>query len=64
MGQKRTKPLFSFHHQLKELIEEFDDGEGDDGAVAPDVRHLRIENKNFYFACKKNAQVRPRRGQC
>lgn len=47
-----------FNNQLRELIEEFDDGEADDGAVAPDVRHLRIENKNFYFACKKNAQGR------
>jgi hypothetical protein len=43
--------------QLRELIEEYDDGEGEEGGGAPDVRHLRIENKNFYFACKKNAQV-------
>ncbi len=54
-----------FHHHLKELIEEYDDGEveGGDGsgggaAGIPDNRHVRIENKNFYFACKKNAQGR------
>ena len=50
-----------FNHHLKELIEEFDDGEVEAEAASgapPDNRHVRIENKNFYFACKKNAQGR------
>lgn len=47
-----------FNHHLKELIEEYDDGEIEEAANTPDNRHVRIENKNFYFACKKNAQGR------
>lgn len=47
-----------FNHHLKELIEEYDDGEIEEAASAPQSRHLRIENKNFFFACKKNAQGR------
>jgi len=43
---------------LKELIEEFDDGELEEAAAVPENRHVRIENKNFFFACKKNAQGR------
>ena len=43
--------------QLKELIEEYDDGTCDDGGSGPEGRHVRIENKNFFFSCKKNAQV-------
>jgi len=47
-----------FNHHLKELIEEYDDGEIEEAASAPQSKHLRIENKNFFFACKKNAQGR------
>ncbi len=46
-----------FSFQLKELIEEYDDGEADEAGAGPENRHLRIENKNFYFTCKTNAQV-------
>lgn len=48
-----------FNRHLKELIEEYDDGEVEQAAAgAPDNRHVRIENKNFFFSCKKNAQGR------
>jgi len=47
-----------FNLHLKELIEEYDDGEIEEAAAAPDNRHVRIENKNFFFSCKKNAQGR------
>lgn len=47
-----------FNHHLKELIEEYDDGEVEEAAAAPQSRHVRIENKNFFFSCKKNAQGR------
>jgi len=47
-----------FNLHLKELIEEYDDGEIEEAAAAPENRHVRIENKNFFFSCKKNAQGR------
>jgi len=47
-----------FNHHLKELIEQYDDGEVEEAAATPQSRHLKIENKNFYFACKKNAKGR------
>lgn len=47
-----------FNNHLKELIEEYDDGEPDTTPNAPQSRHVRIENKNFFFSCKKNAQGR------
>lgn len=47
-----------FNNHLKELIEEYDDGEPDSTPNAPQSRHVRIENKNFFFSCKKNAQGR------
>ena len=47
-----------FNNHLKELIEEYDDGEADAASQAPQSRHVRIENKNFFFSCKKNAQGR------
>merc|ERR1719245_35446 len=47
-----------FNNHLKELIEEYDDGEIEPAAQAPQSRHVRIENKNFFFSCKKNAQGR------
>merc|ERR1719151_114269 len=40
-----------FNLHLKELIEEYDDGEIEEAAAAP-------ENKHFFFSCKKNAQGR------
>lgn len=49
-----------WNFQLKELIEEYDDGTCDDGGSGPEGRHVRIENKNFFFSCKKNAQVKSR----
>ena len=47
-----------FNNHLKELIEEYDDGETETASQAPQSRHVRIENKNFFFSCKKNAQGR------
>lgn len=47
-----------FNNHLKELIEEYDDGEAETASQAPQSRHVRIENKNFFFSCKKNAQGR------
>lgn len=47
-----------FNNHLKELIEEYDDGEAEAASQAPQSRHVRIENKNFFFSCKKNAQGR------
>ena len=47
-----------FNLHLKELIEQYDDGEVEEAAATPQSRHVKIENKNFYFACKKNAQGR------
>jgi len=44
-------------HCAQEL-EEYDDGEIEEAAAAPENRHIRIENKNFFFSCKKNAQGR------
>ena len=47
-----------FNHHLKELIEEYDDGEIEEAANIPENRFVKIENKNFFFSCKKNAQGR------
>lgn len=38
-----------FNNHLKELIEEYDDGEPDSTPNAPQSRHVRIENKNFFL---------------
>lgn len=34
------------------------DGEVEQAASAPQSKHVKIENKNFYFECKKNAKGR------
>ena len=49
-------PYTTTDQELREFFEEF--GEIEEAASAPQSRHLRIENKNFFFACKKNAQGR------
>ena len=43
---------------LGELINEYDTGDAEDALAAPQNRHLRVENKNFYFDIKRNAQGR------
>ena len=45
-----------FNNHLKELIEEYDDGQADADSQATQSRHVRIEKKNFFFSFKKNAQ--------
>ena len=55
-GRDQILPSGNLH--LKELIEEYDDGEIEEAAAAPENRHVRIENKNFFFSCKKNQQGR------
>merc|ERR1712212_383780 len=47
-----------FNNHLKELIEEYDDGDAEEAMNAPQNKHLRIENKNFYFDIKRNQQGR------
>jgi len=48
-----------FNQHLQELIEQYDvDGEVEQAASAPGSKHVKIENKNFYFECKKNAKGR------
>jgi hypothetical protein len=47
----------TFVLQLKELIDEYGDSAGEAGASGLDSRHVKIENKNFFFSCKKNLQV-------
>ena len=38
-----------FQQNLGELINEYDTGDAEDALAAPQNRHLRVENKNFYF---------------
>jgi len=47
-----------FQHNLGELIDEYDNGDAEEAVSAPQNRHLRIENKNFYFDIKRNQQGR------
>jgi len=48
-----------FNQHLQELIEQYDvDGEVEQAASGPQLKHVKIENKNFYFECKKNAKGR------
>jgi len=47
-----------FQQNLGELIKEYDTGDAEDALAAPQNRHLRVENKNFYFDIKRNAQGR------
>merc|ERR1719184_693821 len=51
--------MVEFNQHLKALIEEYDvDGEVEEAANTPQSKHVKIENKNFFFACKKNAKGR------
>jgi len=48
-----------FQHNIGELIDEYDEGEAEEETFpAPQNKHLRIENKNFYFDIKSNQQGR------
>lgn len=47
-----------FQHNLGELIDEYDNGDAEDAMNGPQNKHIRIENKNFYFDIKKNQQGR------
>ena len=47
-----------FQQNIGELIDEYDNGDADDAVNGPQNKHLRIENKNFYFDIKKNQQGR------
>lgn len=53
--------MAEFQHNLGELIEEYDNvtsGDAEEALNAPQNKHLRIENKNFYFDIKWNQQGR------
>jgi len=50
--------LVEFQRNLKELIEEYDNGDVVEAMNEPQNQHLRIENKNFYFDVKRNQQGR------
>jgi len=50
--------MIEFQRNLRELIEEYDNGDVDDSMQVPQNQHLRIENKNFYFDVKRNQQGR------
>jgi len=52
--------MAEFQHNLGELIDEYDNGPGDaeEALSAPQNKHVRIENKNFYFDIKRNQQGR------
>ena len=43
-----------FQQNLGELINEYDTGDAEDALAAPQNRHLRVENKNFYFDIGQN----------
>merc|ERR1712218_531129 len=47
-----------FQQNLGELIDEYDNGDAEEAMSGPQNKHLRIENKNFYFDIKKNQQGR------
>lgn len=47
------------NRNLKELIDNYDNSDIEsESASASQNRHIKIENKNFFFSCKKNAQGR------
>lgn len=50
--------MAEFQHNLGELIDEYDNGDAEEALSAPQNKHLRIENKNFYFDIKRNQQGR------
>lgn len=50
--------MAEFQQNLGELIEEYDNGDAEEALNAPQNKHLRIENKNFYFDIKRNQQGR------
>lgn len=50
--------MAEFQQNLGELIEEYDNGDAEEALTAPQNKHLRIENKNFYFDIKRNQQGR------
>merc|ERR1712114_21208 len=50
--------LVEFQRNLRELVEEYDNGDAEEALSAPQNKHLRIENKNFYFDVKRNQQGR------
>jgi len=50
--------MAEFQHNLGELIQEYDNGDAEEALNSPQNKHLRIENKNFYFDIKRNQQGR------
>ena len=66
--------MAEFQHNLGELIDEYDNGkiegivasclclccpgDAEEALSAPQNKHVRIENKNFYFDIKRNQQGR------
>jgi len=50
--------MCEFQQNLGELIDEYDTGDAEEALAAPQNRHLRVENKNFYFDIKRNEQGR------
>jgi hypothetical protein len=50
--------MAEFQQNLGELIDEYDNGDAEEALTAPQNRHLKIENKNFYFDIKSNQQGR------
>merc|ERR1711892_324003 len=50
--------MVEFQRNLRELIEEYDNGDVEESLQVPQNQHLRIENKNFYFDVKRNQQGR------
>jgi len=50
--------MAEFQQNLGELIEEYDNGDAEEALSAPQNKHLRVENKNFYFDIKRNQQGR------
>jgi len=47
-----------FQQNLGELIDEYDNGDAEDAMSGPQNKHIRVENKNFYFDIKRNQQGR------
>merc|ERR1712137_253028 len=50
--------MAEFQHNLGELIDEYDNGDAEDAMNGPQNKHIRVENKNFYFDIKRNQQGR------
>lgn len=50
--------MVEFQHNLGELIDQYDNGDAEEALNGPQNKHLRIENKNFYFDVKRNQQGR------